>query len=336
MNTLDLSEQTWNDAGDDPVLELIGRRHEQCSRPGERGDDAKLALVIEGGGMRGVVAGGMVTGLEKLGLRNVFDFVIGSSAGAFAGAYFLAGGAEMGTRMYFEDLIGRQWLAYHRLLKRSPILAFDYLFDELIAESNPLEYRGVQQSGIGFYAVATRLPDYERTLLGDFRSDAELHAALRASAFIPLIAGKCASLRGVEYIDGSLTEGIPVESARRLGATHMLVLLTRPRGQLRSEPSRLQRRLAFPLMNRVQDGLGDACSQRAPRYRRELGQLEELRAATIDGPAAFALQLPSEAQTIGLLAQDRALLEEGARAGEAVVTEALGGLRPRPVAELVH
>jgi len=60
------------------------------SRPGHRTDPYKLGLVVQGGGMRGVVSAGALTVLHFLGLRRVFDATYGSSAGAMNLTYFLA------------------------------------------------------------------------------------------------------------------------------------------------------------------------------------------------------------------------------------------------------
>ena len=68
-----------------PVVQVLLDRARSGSKPGARTDPHRVALVIEGGAMRGVVSGGMVTGLEALGLRDAFDAVYGSSAGAFGG-----------------------------------------------------------------------------------------------------------------------------------------------------------------------------------------------------------------------------------------------------------
>jgi len=74
-------------------LELVRQRASSGSKPGKRapGDTAKLALVVEGGGMRGAVSGGGLQALHDLGLRDVFDCVYGSSAGAINATYFLSG-----------------------------------------------------------------------------------------------------------------------------------------------------------------------------------------------------------------------------------------------------
>ncbi|MBW1714100.1 MAG: patatin-like phospholipase family protein [Deltaproteobacteria bacterium] len=69
-----------------PVLEVLGQRTEAGSLPGQRRDNFKLGLAVEGGGMRGVVSAGMLLGLAQLGLRPALDAVYGASAGALNGA----------------------------------------------------------------------------------------------------------------------------------------------------------------------------------------------------------------------------------------------------------
>src|SRR5436853_425953 len=69
-----------------PVLELLGARAR-----GARDDGATLALVIEGGGMRGVVSSAMTAAIEARGLTGRFDLVVGASAGAVNGGELCAG-----------------------------------------------------------------------------------------------------------------------------------------------------------------------------------------------------------------------------------------------------
>ena len=61
-------------------------------------DPHRVALVLEGGGMRGVVSAGMTAALERLGLTPCFDLVVGASAGAINGAALLSGAAQRGRR----------------------------------------------------------------------------------------------------------------------------------------------------------------------------------------------------------------------------------------------
>ncbi len=74
------------------VLKLIKMRARMNSKPGERapGDNATLALSIEGGGMRGAVSAGMASAIAVLGLSDAFDSIYGSSAGSVVGAYLVS------------------------------------------------------------------------------------------------------------------------------------------------------------------------------------------------------------------------------------------------------
>jgi hypothetical protein len=72
------------------VLQLIAQRFHSGSTPGNRQDNATLALAIEGGGMRGCVSAGMAAAIACLGLCDTFDTIYGSSAGSVTGAYIVS------------------------------------------------------------------------------------------------------------------------------------------------------------------------------------------------------------------------------------------------------
>ncbi len=74
------------------VLNLLHQRYHSHSTPSSRAsnDTSKLALSIEGGGMRGAVSGGMAAAICCLGLCDAFDAIYGSSAGSIIGSYFVS------------------------------------------------------------------------------------------------------------------------------------------------------------------------------------------------------------------------------------------------------
>jgi predicted acylesterase/phospholipase RssA len=77
---------------DHPVVASVLTRWRAKSKPGRRslGDNKKIALAIEGGGMRGCVSAGATAALNILGLDDTIDVVYGSSAGAMIAAYFIS------------------------------------------------------------------------------------------------------------------------------------------------------------------------------------------------------------------------------------------------------
>jgi predicted patatin/cPLA2 family phospholipase len=300
------------------------------SRPGERADGARVALVIEGGGMRGVISAGMVTALEQLGLHDTVDAVFGTSAGANAGAYFIARQAALGTSIYYEDLTDRRFIDFRRALHRQKgLVSLDHLLDDVMERVKPLDYEAVLTSPIPLHVVATHVPDFRPVLLDGFADADELRGALRATAQIPVAAGRPVRFRDELYVDGSVTQSIPLVSAQSLHFDHILALLTRPVGRLRGRPRWFERHVLYPFMNRQTPGLGTAHLPRSANYARELARLKDLADNSgIQGPYASVMQLPASAPGTGQLEQDPAVLFARAAAGAATVYEAFTGMTP--------
>ena len=117
-----------------PVKDLIHERLESGSQPGLRDDDARLALVVEGGGMRGVVSSGMCSALEEMGMRDVFDAIYGTSAGAFNAAYFNTRQSRFSSTIYFEDANNRRFIDVKRLLvPGQTVMDLEFLVFDVVA-----------------------------------------------------------------------------------------------------------------------------------------------------------------------------------------------------------
>lgn len=195
--------------------------------PGARRDDARVALVIEGGGMRGVVSGGGVCALHDLGLTTCFDAIYGASAGAMNGTYLLAGIPHAGTRLYFEDLVTSRFIDGHRVLRGRAVMNLDDLIDRLMVEVAPLDEDVVREHPVPLHIVASSLKARGPIVLDE--RFGTLRERLRASARIPLFSGGPVTLASHKLIDGCVHEPLPVRRAFADGHTHVLVLRTRPR-----------------------------------------------------------------------------------------------------------
>ena len=110
-----------------PVLDVMRRRAAGGSAPGARRDPHRVALVLEGGGMRGVVSAGMAAALERLGLTASFDLVVGSSAGAINGGALLAGVAGGCAAAYHGPFASRSFVNPARVLWGRPVMSVDYV-----------------------------------------------------------------------------------------------------------------------------------------------------------------------------------------------------------------
>lgn len=206
---------------------LLEARRASGSKVGYRADDAHLALVLEGGGMRGVVSIAMASEFEHRGYRDAFDSVHGSSAGACAAAYFAAGQADYGARIYFEDINNKRFIDAWRPLRGEAIMDKSFLIDDVMVNIKPLLWSEIVSRPGFLNIVATAAATGIGQQFDTFDSRDELLATLKASICLPLIAGHSVALEGTDFVDGGIVQQIALESAASKRATHAVVLMTR-------------------------------------------------------------------------------------------------------------
>ena len=246
------------------VIELLVARAARGSRP-PHDDGARIALAVEGGAMRGVISAGMVSALEDLGLGSAFDAVYGSSAGAINAAYFLAGQARLGTRIYYEDINTRRFIDLGRAFTQRPILDLDFLLDEVAGRRKRLEMGRVIDSASPLVILATDVDTQSPAVFRRFVDGRSLRDALHAGATMPIVAGGPREYEGHRYLDAVLSEPIPVGAAERDGHTHVLALLTRS-GAMRPRPSAFDRYFVGPRLRRISPDLATRYLTRAVPY----------------------------------------------------------------------
>ncbi|HEY4895287.1 MAG TPA: hypothetical protein VII01_04280, partial [Solirubrobacteraceae bacterium] len=107
---------------------------------------------------------------------------------------------------------------------------------------------------------------------------------------------------------------IPHQVAVRLGATHALVLMTRPLGVSRTPPPRLANRIIERRLRRLNPALVELHHRRASDYEAVVG---EIAAATSEpGPGApfvYGLRLARGGPEVGQLERRPAVLEAAGR-----------------------
>jgi predicted patatin/cPLA2 family phospholipase len=313
------------------VAKLLLERQRQGSRPGARRDGRKIALAIEGGGMRGVVSGAMVAALEQLDLLDGFDAVYGSSAGSIAGAYFIAGQARYATTIFYDELNNKEFIDPWRLLGSKPVLSLEFLLDHVCVHKRPLKTERVLRSPIGLNVVCTSVSKLTNVSLRGFKSAPELFEALRCGARIPVFAGPPVEFRGDRFLDASIYESIPYKSAIQDSATDLVMLLTRPQGNLRRTPGMIDRMIVAPYLSRIHPELGQHYLRRADHYAEEIEDITRYSAGE-SGPRALTIQLDRSETAIRPFEKSREKLLAAAMGGFAAVYKAFG----LPAPELVE
>jgi predicted patatin/cPLA2 family phospholipase len=312
------------------VLALIAERRAAGGGPGAHGDGHRLALAIEGGGMRGTVTAGMALGVHELGLTPVFDDVYGSSAGAITGAW-LCSPNPPGLRIWYDTALTRTLIKRANLVRPGrPVLDVETLIEQVYPEV--MDFGSVLASPLPLHVLATDAATGESVDLRPYLTSApNLRRALRASCALPLLAGPAVELQGRRYLDSGLSESIPYQTALAQGATHVLVLSSRRAGDVaRSSWSRFSRLVSATVLRRYPAELRAAFLSRTSRLSADDALLR-------DGhPAVFPIRPGPDSPRTGGMASDGDLLLAAFEAGRAAVYEAFGDLAVgRPVRNLL-
>ncbi|SFN19107.1 Predicted phospholipase, patatin/cPLA2 family [Izhakiella capsodis] len=187
----------------------------------------KLALVCEGGGQRGIFTAGVLDAFQRARF-DPFDLYLGTSAGAQNLSAFVCDQPGYARRVITCYTTRKQFFNPLRFVRGGHLIDLDWLVDTTKAELPlAMNIAGVRfDSGKNFYMCACRSDDYQAFYFKP-TPDTWLDI-IRASSAIPGFYRPGVMLEGVSYLDGGITDAIPVREAARLGAQTIVVIRTVP------------------------------------------------------------------------------------------------------------
>jgi predicted patatin/cPLA2 family phospholipase len=238
---------------------------QNCSSNGD-----KPALVVQGGGMRGVYSVAALSVLEDLGLTDCFSMVIGSSAGAINGAYFLAGQANEGVDIYVETLSNSPFISMRRLGR---IVDMDFLVDQALKAQHPLDVERVRTAHTPLYLVLTDADTGEGAIVSA-QEDYDLYEVFRATGALPALYNKRIRLGGRDFVDGGVASAIPLMEAAELGARSALVVMTRRPGYRRHGHHGLYRKVGRAMARGQSDAVRARIGAPDDGFNRTMALLE--------------------------------------------------------------
>ena len=165
-----------------------------------------LALVLGGGASRGFAHVGVIKALEDHHIHP--DIIVGTSAGSFVGALYAGGyhaAALEKIALELEESNLRDMTIPNRGFIKGELLQ-DFI-------NRKLDNRSIEDLDLTFAAVATELQNGNRIIF----TQGNTGMAVRASSSIPGIF-QPVRINGIDYVDGGLTDPVPVDVARQLGA----------------------------------------------------------------------------------------------------------------------
>ena len=186
----------------------------------------KVGLVLEGGGMRALFTAGVLDALLDIKELDI-DGIVGVSAGALFGVNYVSGQKERAIRYNIKYARDKRYMGFYSWITTGNAVNEEFAFYEIPFKLDVFDQEKFKQSKIDFYVVMTNVesgkPEY--VLIKDVFKQMEY---LRATSALPF-ASKIIEINGKKYLDGGISDSIPIDYCEDLGYDKIILVLTRPK-----------------------------------------------------------------------------------------------------------
>ena len=184
--------------------------------------DNKVALVIEGGAMRGAFLKGVLDCFKENKIK--FPYIVGVSAGAITGFEFLSG-IEFDVNKLFNEFLKNMEILKNSSEPIDLVSMVNRIFDFPEFDKN---LEGEFEAGV------TSLIDgsYKFFSSKDAKNTSDMVDKIIASSSLPDMA-KYVIIDGIPYFDGGMYNTNPLERAIEKGYEKFIILLAKNRGYRR-------------------------------------------------------------------------------------------------------
>lgn len=266
------------------------------------------ALVLEGGGLRGVFTCGVLDAFMKHGIR--FPFAVGVSAGACNGLSYMSGQMGRAKASNIDLMEKYHYVGFKYLLTQGCIMDFKLLFEDFPERIMPYDYEALAANPDRFVMVTTNCLTGKAEYFEEKSSPERVMDIVRASSSLPFVT-KISYVDGIPMLDGGIADSIPVEYALQQGYSRAVVVLTRNRGYRKKEGSNPLLKLFYRKYPKLQE----AILNRNKVYNRTMDMIEEMEDA-----GRITVIRPRRPVEVGRMETDiarlRRLYDEGLQSGE--------------------
>ena len=233
------------------------------------------ALILEGGGMRGVYTAGVLRFFMERQLW--FPYVIGVSMGACNGSNYVSRQPERNRVVNIRFVRDSRFLSYRRLLSGGELFGMPFIFDTIPNNLVPFDAETFLNSEQRFVSVAVDCMTgaavyFEKK---DVEDKTTFLTILQAGCALPLIQ-KPVRINGQWLMDGGIADSVPLGKSVADGNTRHVLILTQPAGY-RKTRSRLavMLRVRYPRFR----GLIRALERRHDMYNQTMDRIDALEDA---------------------------------------------------------
>ena len=231
--------------------------------------DDKTALVLEGGGMRGVFTCGVLDYL--MDKKISFPYTIGVSAGACNGLSFMSHQRGRGKYSNIDLLAKYKYIDIRPLLKRRGLIDQQLLFHRFPDRILPYNYKAYAENPNRFEMVTTDCLTGKACYWEEKYDEKRIIDIVKASSSLPY-ACPIIYVDGRPMLDGGIVDSIPLLRANEQGYDKCVVVLTRNRGYRKSDKVVMVPRFIYKEYPRLRVALRN----RNKLYNEQLALVERL------------------------------------------------------------
>lgn len=192
----------------------------------------KSALVLEGGGMRGVFTCGVLDYL--MDHKISFPYTVGVSAGACNGLSYMSHQRGRGRYSNIDLLAKYKYIGIRPLLKKRGLIDQQLLFHRFPDRILPYNYKAYAENPNRFEMVTTDCVSGRACYWEEKQDEKRIIDIVKASSSLPY-ACPIIYVDGRPMLDGGIVDSIPLLRAFELGYDKAVVVLTRNRGYRKSD-----------------------------------------------------------------------------------------------------
>ena len=189
--------------------------------------DRKTALVLEGGGMRGVFTSGVLDAFMKHNLT--FPYIVAVSAGACNGMSYVSHQPRRARISNIDYLARYKYIGLRHLVTQGCIFDRELLYDKFPNQYLPFDFDTFFSSPMTFEMVTTNCLTGQPMYLSERHDRQRTLDIVRASSSLPYVS-KIVDVDGIPMLDGGIVDSIPLQHAIDMGHPTNVLVLTRNRG----------------------------------------------------------------------------------------------------------
>lgn len=224
----------------------------------------KNGLILEGGGLRSLFSAGILDAWMQADIH--FDGIIGVSGGALFGCNFKSHQIGRALRYNIKLKDDPRYMGIRSLIRTGDIVGADFAYHVVPTEIDVFDDEAFRADPSHFYVVATDIETGEPFYKELTSFDYEGLEWMRATASMPLVSHPV-ELDGHVYLDGGMTDSIPLKQFQKMGYERNVVILTRPRGYVK-KPTSIG--WLFRLCSRKYPKIADCMMRRHDAYNEQV------------------------------------------------------------------